>query len=432
MCIFGIPNCLRFCAPFCQKALSNTLLSSLSLAVLVLQVAPLHAANVYWRPRVQLGAGYENNIRMVYDRPGEIKDSSALVQTQVDGELGADSGAERTTLFARYWTQSVIGEHVLDADIKQVRLSYANTQERSTFSSDIDAQHDTTLTSEFDTSGISPDEIKDRHYYHGSMDYRWFFSPRNYVTTNIGIEAVRYINAENTTLSSYDTTSYTTGFGHMLNERTRIGAQLSYSEFDIPKINGSSFSVDQSYETDNFIALLFTEYAISENDNVTLQAGLRSSNFYNSFGPYVQKEEGNGRVFNAVYKHQFEVSSLQITASRDLNPNGAGRVVEQDSVALTFASDISQRLSFNTVMSASRQREPLATQSDSGDRDFGQLLMELRYEATEKQSIALELSERWQQIKETNIQIGNTEIYEAEGAGVFLRWYWNPPQRSLH
>jgi hypothetical protein len=390
-----------------------------------LVVALPAAAGSYWRPRVEAGAGYDDNIRMAYDAPGQVIDESPLYQTQVDAELGIDSGAAQSTLFGRYWYQSATSNHDLDADIAQIRLNHTRSTERSTLTLEVDAQYDTTLTSEFAGSGIY--EKRDRHNFRNKLGYRWQLTELDYVNGEVNTENVRYIDAEDAGLNDYDTRSVTASYGHSLSERANAGAQLVYSEFDIPDLHTGG-ALPRSYETDNVIAVAFGDYGFGERDKISIQVGFRKSNFYDEVGPFLFKEDGTGQVFSASYSRGFDASNLQLSASRDLRPNGSGAIVEQDSIGVSIRHGFDARLSLNSALSGNRQREPaqrtqgLVNTSTEG-HDFAQLSVGFQYAASEQHSLALELNRRWQR--------DNASKYEANNTAIFLRWYWNPPQTML-
>jgi hypothetical protein len=398
------------------------------------------AADVSWRPALQVGGGYDDNLRVAYEAAsGEIEES-ALYQAQASGEAAVDSGDARSALYARYWYQSVTANEDYDASIKQLRWDFSSTTERSLLTFGLDAQYDTTLTSEFESSGRSLRDIKDRHFFSGNAGYRWHFTELDYLDTELAGEKIRYIDAEGTGLSDYDTRSVTTSYGRSLSERTNIGVQLAYSIFDIPEM-GSYYSgpiaqPETSYETENLMALAFGDYAFGKRDSLKLHAGLRTSKFhfeqtYRGIVLYRSKEEGNGSVFSVGYKHQFDVSSLDVSVSRDLKPNGSGVVVEQDSVSAGFQHSFSPRFSLSTTLSANRQREPLrrderqtANSITTEDRDYARLMVSLIFSLNEQNKLALELSERRQKYE-------RDESIEAESTAVFLRWYWSPPKKTF-
>lgn len=398
----------------------------------LLLVAPVagHAADVYWQPRVQAAAGYDDNFRLVYDIPGQDVQESALYQAQVEGELGVDAGTAKSVIFGRYWYQSVASNDDYDADIAQVRWNFLNTAERALLTADIDVQYDTTLTSEFENSGIN--EKKDRHFVRSRLGYRWQLTPRDYVGGDYGADSARYMDAENTALSDYDTQSATLNYGHGISERTNIGLQVVYSEFDIPQIGSNEPGVTRSYETHNLIAMLFGDYALGEHEKLSLQAGFRTSNFYNEIaldglGSYLTREEGNGQVYSASYTRKFDRGSLLLSASRDLRPNGAGTVIEQDSVNVAVQRALTEVLTLNMSASANQQREPAGSAIESAanyERDFAQVVVGLRYMASEQHVLAVELNGRRQRQQ-------RDDTIEADSTAVYLRWYWNPPHMSF-
>lgn len=397
------------------------------------------ADQISWQPMLQAGAGYDNNVRVAYDTSNEEAVGSAMYQAQAAGELAVDSGDSKTSLYGRYWYQSVTADDEYDASIKQIRWNFFNSTERSRLTFDLDAQYDTTLTSEFESSGRSLRDTKDRHFFSGDLSYRWHLSELDYVDTKLAGEKTRYINAEGTGLSDYDTRSVTTSYGRNISERTNIGVQLAYSKFDIPEMgsdsSGPGIQPETSYETDNLMAIAFGDYAFGERDNLTFQAGFRTSKFYfeqSYLGQlYRSEEEGNGSVFGVGYKHQFDVSSLDLSVSRDLKPNGSGVVVEQDSVSAGFQHSYSPRFSISTNISANRQREPLtrderqtANSVTTEDRDYARLITSLIFSLNEQNKVALELSERQQ-------KYDRDEGGKADSTAIFLRWYWNPPKNTF-
>jgi len=383
------------------------------------------AASVYWQPHVQVGGGRDSNPRLVYDIPGQDLDAeaSALYQSQIDGELGVDGGATKSTVYGRYWYQSVAENHDCDADIAQLRGNFTHTTERSMLTADVDAQYDTTLTSEFEESGISPNEKKDHKNLRGSLGYRWQLTELDQFDIKTSGSSARYINAESTDLNDYDTMEYNASYARSMTERVHLGFQLAYSEFDIPWLQRTSPFSPESYRTDNYVAALFGDYAMTERDSLSFQLGARANNFYSEFDNYFIKQEGNGRVFSAEYQHTSERSKFTISAARDVRPTSAGRIVEQDSIDMSARFALDERMSISTSLSVNREREPV--QQGGSNRDYAQGMLSMLYNVSEQHTLALELLERWQQYR------GEDDV-EAESTGIFLRWYWTPLQYNWH
>jgi hypothetical protein len=401
------------------------------------------AVEMSWQPTLQLGGGYDTNVRMAYEDLGQEVEESALYQAQAGGKLAVDSEDAKIELSGRYWYQTVTANDDYDASVKQVRWNYTGSNERSALTLDLNVQHDTTLTSEFESSGLSLRDKKDRHVFQGEIGYRWQLTERDQLSANFSDEQIRYIDADNTGLSDYDTQSTVVGFSRGLSERASIGTQLEYSVFDIPEVARITTSAPlqsrMSYETENTILVAFGSYSFNEQDSLTFQAGFRTSRFYSEQIVYIastgdqidssrSKDKGNGSVFSVGYRHQFDASSLQISLARNLMPNGSGIVIEQDSVSADLKHSFSPRFSLNTTLSANRQQragadnEPGTDSISEDGRDFAQLVMSLQFAMTEDQDLSLELNERWQ-------QFDTSETIEAEGTAVFLRWYWNPASK---
>jgi len=395
--------------------------------------APVNAIDVYWQPHAQVGVGYDDNFRLLYD--GQDIDESILSQGQADAELGIDNGKSKSTLYGRYWSQLVSSDSDYNADIKELRWNFQNNSEKSQFTLNAGAQYDTTLTSEFDDSGLFLNQKKDRHAFHGGLGYRQQLSPLNYVSGDISTDAIRYIDAKDVRLSDYDSTSVTLNFGHAVSERTNVGVQVAYSEFEIPETLLDS-TLSRESETKSVMVAFFGDYAISERDSLNLQAGFRDSNIYDEYSVpgfgliESSKEESKGRVFTAGYSRKFEASSLYLSASRDLRPNSSGAVSEQDNISVALQNSFSERLSLSVTLSANRQHEPVRRSLSSGaqnfdyDREYAQFVAGLHYSISQQHSLAIEVNERWQQI-----DTGND--IEAKSTALYLRWYWNPPHKEL-
>jgi hypothetical protein len=392
------------------------------------------ASELYLRPSVMLGGGHDDNINNAYDVPGQNNniEASTIYQTQADAEFGLDSGAIKTTLYARYWYQTVLQNQKFDADIAELRWNLTNTNEKSVLTMNIDEQSDTSLTSEFETSGISVDGKKDRHNLNGSLGYRWQLTPQDYINSEVDGGSVRYIDAQFTNLKDYKTKSYTATYGHSLSERMDIGTQISYSEFNIPLPQNNVFVSSTAYATESTSLALFGAYKLSERDTLSLQAGFRTSRFSTQYYYYQhyygeQKDDGNGKVFSASYSRSYAASNISVSASRDLRPNGSGRVIEQDSFSVGTQYNFDERNVATASLSANRQREPVNRTSD--DRDFAEGLLGERFNLSEEHAIAFEISHRWQQIKSANDITGDIT---GKGTAAYLRWYWVPRQISWH
>jgi len=410
-----------------MRASSNTSIrrrfGSLSLIVmpLLLHAACASAESIYWQPHVQIGGGHESNPRLVYE--GQNAEASALYQSQVDGELGIESATTRSTLYGRYWYQSLNADHDYDADIAELRGDFTNTTEQSKYTANIDVQYDTTLTSEFEESGRSLNEKKDHRNLQAKLGYQRQLTELDQVSVNASESQARYFDAENTDLNDYDTMEYSATYSRAVSERGSGGLQLTYSEFDIPELPTVWWLGSQSYRTENVIAALFGEYSLTERDSLSLQLGFRSSDFYQEIGSETTKQEGTGRVFSADYKHNFENTRLSVSASRDVRPTSAGRIIEQDSVDVTARYAFGERLAVSLALSADREREPV--EQVGSNRDYAQGLLSLIYNVSLQHTMTLEFSDRWQQFR-------GAEKNDAKSTGVFLRWYWTPQQHTWH
>jgi hypothetical protein len=387
------------------------------------------ADNIYWQPRMQVGVGHDSNPQMAYDTSGQKTEPSWLSQSQVDSELGIESGADKSTLFGRYWYQSVAANHDYDADVAELRGDFTHSTERSSLTANIDALFDTTLTSEFagSGSGRSLKEKKDHRNFDGKLGYQWRLSELEQIGVDASTSRSRYVDAQSVGLNDYDTTQYDATYSRTLSERSSGGLQLAYSGFDIPELQIVSYRGWvgwQSYQTDNYIAALFGDYALSERDSISWQLGFRTSNFYQEVGPSIFKQEGNGRVFNVKYQHSSEKTQFHLTAARDVRPTSGGRIVEHDSIDATMSHTLDERMAVSISLSVDREREPVQ-QLTGTDRDYAQAFVSLHYNVSEQHALALELLEKWQRYR------GIDDI-KAESTGVFLRWYWTPTQIQWH
>jgi len=289
---------------------------------------------------------------------------------------------ERSTLhlmpslrFSRYDS-----DEPLDSNDQLLRGDWTLVGERSKWRVDGEWTRDTTLTSELEISGLVQDR-KRRLYRAIAPSYSYALSDRYSVGADVFYSKVDYQDTGFSGLIDSDYTSVAANWTYLWSEQTSVAAIVYGSRFNAELFGN---------QVDSTGAQLQVKSAYGERWESNVSLGLR-----HSAGKGVGTDSSNGWLSNLQLTNKDEYGRWYVNVGRSVDPSGAGVLVQQDSLALSRAQDLSPRWSMFASGSwrVNRDLQPLAI---SQDRRYRSAMLRLSYALTRNWRLDTIYSYAWQ------------------------------------
>lgn len=311
-------------------------------------LSPQLAMSAEWSvvPSIQLKEEYEDNIYLTTEAHdivwgSAVSPSVQLVHTAPTSV--AKVGAHLS--FNRY-----SGNDVRDTDVQYLTLSSNNRMPRGRWALKGSFTRDTTLTSlvkaESDTAdeeeladaenideGLVQVEVRRNRL---DLDPSWSQNLTERMTFQLGyrFRDVYYSAAEGTSLYDYQRHSLDVALMRQVTERDRLGITARYSEYRAPEVNSKAGTLT---------LLASMDYAFSETLRGIVAVGMQNTSSMRG----ALKDEATGYTLDVgITKKINQSTNYRLALTRDVQPSGAGYVIQSDRFNIHFSSKITSKLTF--------------------------------------------------------------------------------------
>ena len=304
-------------------------------ALLALAGGRAHAGAWSTTGDASLSTSYDDNVR--FTRDDKIVDGIATL----DGELRLDwmGEASKWSLVPRARTIGYRETYAYNRTEGFLGVSGRQSTERGKVDLRIDGALDTTLTSELGFTGYS-DTNKRRRALNVSLAPQYRLTERLALTGTLAANFNRYVDARLTPLVDYDYRSAGIGLQRTLDERSALTLQASAGRMRVP---GRA-----QYDKDNYQLVLDYNHQFGERWSTELAAGpsrVRSPVFHRT---------DSGVVYTATLERQGERSTIDLSATRTMSPNGLGALARRDVIGVHLLRNATERLTLGASVNGSR------------------------------------------------------------------------------
>ena len=301
-------------------------------------------------PSVRVRYEYNDNITLTTQPHKSVNGN--LIAPKV--ELGSRAEAWQINGTAEITRRRYPGESSLDRDDNTFKLASQYSIARDTWRLEGTRTLDSVLSEELsaDTGAV---QVQKRRETHGvSPEWTRMLTDKTQMQLAYNLSDISYVNGENVGLYDYRYSVASLRLSHQTSERSQIFATAAYSAFHVPATGFDSVSrIFQAGVARNF----------SETLQGSLMAGVRKTEsltqggkpIYEPFflGGLIQtgvtadtRREETSPTLNASLDKKFEKSSMNLTATRSLDPSGSGGQVEQDSFDFRWNRPVTSRFQF--------------------------------------------------------------------------------------
>ncbi len=283
--------------------------------------AAVSAAEWSAQPAFSLGADYDSNRRLTDPAIGS---NGATLSGSVD--LARVTENSKLSLRPRFDARRYGEPHeVLDSNDGGFTLNFEHMGERSRFGFGAVAADDSTLTTEFDDTGIIEGSAR-RRTLSGSADMSRSLGERSQLQAGAAYVDVKFDDARGTGLVPYTYPSAFVGFAIEATEHSQLRMTVNSSRFEIPSTRS---------RTDSHSVRAYWQSDVGEQFNIELNAGVNRSetNFFDDQGP----------VFGLKGNWRGERSTLGFNLARDVEPSAFGYMVSVDSVGGAWSYRLGER-----------------------------------------------------------------------------------------
>jgi hypothetical protein len=293
-----------------------------------------HAAEWKIDPRVELRAGYNDNIRLTTDDELSSPEIDLGAGTLFSYETPTSGVSGDLNLEARRYTD----ENDLNDEIGRLRFASFHKMERSRLGFNVDVVKDTTLDSQLEETGVVFQRV-DRWRY--SLNPTWNYSLGERTSMELGYTYtdVNYDNNNDSNFSDYTTN----------------GGQVSLSRILSPRATGSITASYTQTKNDNDIESTYTglqagaDYRFSETLTGSVFAGIRRSEIKATRNTFIQVLDENnniilvpvssgtqdddfGYTFSGTLQKDFLRGNTSLSATRDIRSTISGIPLQVDRV----------------------------------------------------------------------------------------------------
>ncbi|MEM7565069.1 MAG: hypothetical protein AAF353_18815, partial [Pseudomonadota bacterium] len=306
---------------------------------------------------MSLRALYEDNLGL--DTRDEIETSGLSAQASLK------AGWRTELADFNIVTGAVRREYDEDSDRNATDLSIAASATRTGDLNDtglqLELDHDSTLTSELQTTGFVDEQISRRRKAISPF-WQYRFNERSSVRFTLGHQVVNYEDAENTSLVDYDYDTANVSINFRVTEVLLLLGQLDAYVFD----------PDSSQSRTRASGILSGfEYSFSEITSLTFQLGTREAR--------VGGESDRDHQASVNLQHQLETGTLEFGFRSFLTPGGSGELLQTRTSSLSWDQSLSARWSSQSEIEEIRNDGSDLLTTSRGDRRYRRFLQRFRY-----------------------------------------------------
>lgn len=341
------------------------------------------AAPWEWESRVQSSAEYNNNPLL------SVTDKKGVTGIGLDGEVTLRRADPTLNIeFApRLRRHQYEGGGQLDSTEQFIELLVDKLYSRSAVSLNSYYNRDTTLTGEFESTGIVQVN-KRRETYAVSPSFSYEMSPYLLFQLNPSYTQVQYTDATNTGLYDYTYKTVALSLVREITPKDRLSGSVSNSILDAQSIG---------MQTDNLGMQLTYNHELSEVTRLNVGAGWRATTNWRDLGYTTEEQSDDGWLFDLGYEQEMRRSVINLSFSRRVQPSGLGRLQQEEMVKLSLRHSIDTLLSSNLLIQWARLGElGTGTTSRALERDYLLTEFSLNRALTPEMSIGGSYRYYWQ------------------------------------
>lgn len=361
-------------------------------------VLPAVASAAQWTlvPQVSLAADTDSNRRL---RPEPHESQAALVSGSLAlarlTEIGSFALVPRVSI-ARY-----SGEDALDSDDWGVLTSFRRSGERFNVDAQAGISDDSTLVTEPGETGFVEGNTR-RRASSVNASFTQYVSTRHLFQYQLGAVDIDYQQTRGTGLVGYRYPSVAVTYAYSATPRLETTLSASAARLEAPDIRMRS---------DTRGVQIGFRYRISERFRLDGRVGRSET-------------ESRGRSdaqqsYHAGLSWEGELSRLELSGSRDVEPSGRGVLVNADDLRVTWSRELGERLRLDSTLRASR-REDLDITLRRNEYRYGAFVTAISYRLDEAWTASLAgVYSRQEYERPTGL---------ADGYRIGLNFNWRPLQ----
>jgi hypothetical protein len=364
-------------------------------------------AGAEWETTAQAGitVEYNDNRRLVTQSSpevaGYIADAAVNVQRQSENWQIAVRPRLRSSRYR--------GDDTLDSDDQFVSGSLDVESERAALSIPVSYSRESTLTSEFESSGIVQVN-KRRNLW--AVDPQWSYALRDWLTAQVATSYSEafYEDAENTGLQNYDYRSSSVGFSGDRHAEELWSVVVYWSDYRVP---------DDGRKTSTYGWQGSYSGAVSDALHWSVGLGTRRSTHRYDFSfPYSDITlKDDGWLANASITLDKSAVTWHGTIKRELQPSGSGYLQLSDKLTLDVRVPLREGTSLAAAVVLSRNEDLSGSPSAGQHRDYSRGEFALYHDLTETIRIRGAYVYSWQQYQGDKAASSNAFYLTANYSG---------------
>jgi hypothetical protein len=308
----------------------------IKLCAAVACVLALPAGAAQWKvvPQVALGADTDTNRRL--QRVPTQSESAVFAGTLAIARLTEVSSlaiAPRATV-SRY-----SGEDALDSNDWGVNTSYRHNGEKLLFDFSGSIADDSTLVTELGETGFVEGNTR-RRSTQASMAVTQYLGPRHLLQYQVGASDIDYDQTVGTGLVGYRYPSASLLYAYTASPRLDVTVSVDAARLDAP---------DAGIQSDTRGAQLGLRFRASERFDLELRSGRSNTS--------ARGRDDSKQSFRGSLAWHDELSKLELSLSREVEPSGRGILVNADDLRLAYSRELGERLTLDTSARVSRRED---------------------------------------------------------------------------
>ena len=269
-------------------------------------------------------------------------------------------------LTPRFTASRYSGEDAMDSDDWGVNALYRRNGERFKLEFSGGISDDSALTTELGETGFVEGNTR-RHSSQASISLSQYLGLRHQLQYQIGTSVIDYDTTAGTGLVGYHYPSASVMYVATLSPRLDATVLVNAARLDVP-------ATDLVNDTRG--AQIGFRFRISERFDLEARTGRSDTQ---SRGRSDSKQSFRGSL-----SWRDELSRVELSLSRDVEPSGRGLLVNADDVRLAFSRELAEHLTFDSSLRVSRRQ----------DLDFFRRRNDYQYEAATV-GVSWRLDESW-------------------------------------
>ena len=350
-----------------------------------------------------IGASHDDNVRLSTQNP--IADWSGIAD--VAGVLSYQDDAVLFSATPRLLAIRYDLDRAYNRTEQYLTLQAQKTTETGSSNLSLSGTQDTTLTSEPGLTGLA-EVNKQRRLAALTVGGARNLSERFALNGQLSASASRYVDAQQTGLIDYDYGSAQFSTSYAITARSRLTLQLSAGALQVPD--------NESYDKVNMAATLGYRLQLAPRWRVNVSAGPSQIR--------TRDRDQTGEVYDATLTHDAELTSFNLSISKDVTPNGFGLFSRREQLRLSATRSLGERWAVDGSAALVRNRNVLSDLDvEQAAVNYTDLTGSVRWRITPTWDIRFSAGYARQRVGDT---------LPAERQYTALNINWNGQVRALH